>query len=130
MKRTTLIILASLLSTCLSAQVQSTKVEQYCQVIASPRLFSNKVTIDIDFGEEKSFWRDNRLKSYEGRVKKFNTVIDALNYMGKDGWLFINAYPVTSGGNTIYHFAFKKEFSLDELQSEVSHGATSASRTQ
>ena len=70
---------------------------------------SNKVTIDIDFGEQKSFWRDERLKSYDGKLKKFNTIIDALNFMGKEGWLFMNAYPVTTGLNEIiYHFAFKK----------------------
>lgn len=119
MKKITLITLAFLTSSYLFAQSQPAKVEQYCQVIASPRLFSNKVTIDIDFGEEKSIWRDNRLKAYDGKVKKFNTVIDALNYMGKDGWLFINAYPVTSGGSTIYHFAFKKEFLLEEVQQDV-----------
>lgn len=119
MKKITLITLALIASSHLFAQSQPAKVEQYCQVIASPRLFSNKVTIDIDFGEEKSIWRDNRLKAYDGKVKKFNTVIDALNYMGKDGWLFINAYPVTSGGSTAYHFAFKKEFLLEEVRQDV-----------
>src|SRR5438045_4963364 len=92
------------------AQADTSKVEQYCQVIATPKLLSNKVTIDIDFGEEKSFWRDTRLKTYDGKLKKFNTIIDALNYMGRDGWKFINAYPVSNGNTVIYHFAFKKEF--------------------
>lgn len=98
------------------AQSDTSRVEQYCQVIVTPRLLSNKVTIDIDFGEEKSFWRDTRLKSDGGRVRKFNTVIDALNYMGKEGWAFINAYPVRMGDSEIYHFAFKKQFQKTELQ--------------
>ena len=98
------------------AQTNNTKIEQYCQIIATPRLVSNKVTIDIDFGEEKSIWKDNRLKTYDGKLKKFNTVIDALNFMGKDGWTFINAYPVRIGENVIYHFAFKKEFLLSDVQ--------------
>jgi hypothetical protein len=98
------------------AQTNNIKVEQYCQIIATPRLFSNKVTIDIDFGEEKSLWKDNRLTTYDGKLKKFNTVIDALNFMGKDGWTFINAYPVRIGENVIYHFAFKKEFILSEVE--------------
>ena len=98
------------------AQADTSRVEQYCQVIVTPRLLSNKVTIDIDFGEEKSFWRDTRLKSDGGRVRKFNTVIDALNYMGKEGWAFINAYPVRMGESEIYHFAFKKQFLRTELQ--------------
>jgi len=99
----------------LFAQQDTTKIEQYCQVIATPRLLSNKVTIDIDFGEEKSFWSDSRLRNYNGKLRKFNTIIDALNFMGKEGWVFINAYPITTNNNTIYHFAFKKLF----LRSEV-----------
>ncbi len=106
-----------LISTLISnAQTDSSKVEQYCQLIASPRLLSNKVTIDIDFGDEKSYWQDNRLKTDEGKIKKFNTIIDAMNYMGRDGWVFINAYPVHMGQTDIYHFAFKKQFPKSALQ--------------
>jgi hypothetical protein len=97
------------------AQTDTTKIEQYCQVIATPRLLSNKVTIDIDFGEQKSFWKDERIRTYDGKLKKFNTIIDALNFMGKEGWIFINAYPVRIGTGEIYHFAFKKLVSRNEL---------------
>jgi hypothetical protein len=112
-----LMISIFLTSTLVSmAQADSSKVEQYCQVIATPRLLSNKVTIDIDFGDEKSIWRDTRLKTDGGRLKKFNTVIDALNYMGMAGWIFLNAYPVRVGETEIFHFAFKKQFPKSELQ--------------
>ena len=74
-----------------NAQVDTSRFEQYCQVIATPKLLSNKVTIDIDFGEVKSAWRDERLRSDDGAIRKFNTIIDALNYMGQQGWIFINA---------------------------------------
>ena len=104
-----------MLSTALLAQADTSKIEQYCQVIATPRLLSNKVTIDIDFGEEKSYWKDTRLKGYDGKFKKFNTIIDALNFMGKEGWVFINAYPVRSNDTEIYHFAFKKFFQRSEV---------------
>jgi len=110
-----IILLSSVVSI---AQADTTKVEQYCQVIATPRLLSNKVTIDIDFGEEKSFWRDTRLKTDGGKIKKFNTIIDAINYMGREGWIFINAFPVRMGETEIYHFAFRKQFSKDSFFSE------------
>jgi hypothetical protein len=100
------------------AQSDTTKVEQYCQVMATPKLFSNKVTIDIDFGEEKSIWKDTRLRSLDGKLKKFNTIIDALNFMGKEGWLFINAYPVRNGSTDVYHYGFKKLFLLSEVKGE------------
>jgi hypothetical protein len=104
---TTCIIFSSL---CAQAQADSSKIEQYCQVVATPRLLSNKVTIDIDFGDEKSYWRDTRLKTLEGKVQKFNTIIDVLNFMGREGWVFINAYPVHQANTEIFHFAFKKVF--------------------
>jgi len=103
-------------SLILKAQTDTSKIEQYCQVIVTPRLLSNKVTIDIDFGEEKSFWRDNRLKTDAGILKKFNTIIDAMNYMGREGWIFINAYPVQMGQTEIFHFAFKKQFYRSDIQ--------------
>ena len=116
MKKTIYIGLFLFLSYSSFAQTDTSKIEQYCQVIAIPRLMSNKVTIDIDFGEEKSFWRDTRLKTYDGRFKKFNTIIDALNFMGKEGWTFINAYPVRYNESEIYHFGFKKLFSKSEIE--------------
>ncbi|RYD54358.1 MAG: hypothetical protein EOP56_19360 [Sphingobacteriales bacterium] len=116
MKKLFFLMLLIALSSSLFAQSDTSRVEQYCQVIATPRLLSNKVTIDIDFGDEKSYWRDTRLKAYDGKLKKFNTIIDALNFMGKEGWKFINAYPVTTGNTSIYHFAFKKEFALADVK--------------
>ena len=56
---------------------QTEKVEQYCEVVATPKLLSNKVTIDIDYGEERSFWKDHRERDEAGKLKKFNTTIEA-----------------------------------------------------
>ena len=117
MKNKLILCLALLLAgTTVFAQKDTTAIEQYCQVIATPRFLSNKVTIDIDFGEEKSYWNDTRLRNYDGKLKKFNTIIDALNFMGREGWTFINAYPVTTGTTIIYHYAFKKLFPKTVLQ--------------
>ena len=74
------VLLSSIVS---NAQMDTTKIEQYCQVIATPRLLSNKVTIDIDFGEEKNFWRDTRLKTEGGRIKKFNSSSPAIAFLAK-----------------------------------------------
>lgn len=115
MKKTIIIVLSLFTSAISMAQSDTTKIEQYCQIIATPRFLSNKVTIDLDFGDEKKFWQDTRMKTDEGKLKKFNTVIDALNYMGQSGWEFINAYPVRNGTSDIYHFAFKKKFSKSEI---------------
>jgi hypothetical protein len=116
MKKVFIILSIQVASIGAFAQSDTTKVEQYCQVTATPRLFSNKVTIDIDLGEEKSFWKDTRLRNFDGKLKKFNTIIDALNFMGKEGWVFINAYPVRNGSTDVYHYGFKKLFPLSEVK--------------
>jgi hypothetical protein len=97
------------------SQKDTSWVEQYCEVVATPRILSSRVTIDIDYGEERSIWRDNRVKADDGRLKKFNTTMDALNYMGKDGWTLVNAFPVFSANTQVYHYVFKKRFRRSEV---------------
>ena len=95
----------------------TTKVEQYCEVVATGRLLSTKVTIDIDYGEERSAWKDNRLKDENGKLIKFNSVIDALNYLGKNEWKLVNAFPISSTNEpNVYHYVFKKEFPAAETR--------------
>lgn len=92
------------------ANAQSEKVEQYCEVVGMARIMSSKVNIIIDYGEAQSVWKDNRVKNEDGSVKKFNSMIDALNFLGANGWKLVNAFPITTGGQDVYHYVFKKEF--------------------
>ena len=111
------ILLALLVSSLSAFSQDTTKVEQYCRLVAISKLFSNKVNIDVDFGDERKFFSDNRLRDEEtGRIKKFNTVVDALNYLGSQGWTLINAFPVVEGSSSTYHFYFRKPFKKTEVR--------------
>src|SRR5829696_7070497 len=96
--KTLLIAFFALISAAAFAQ-DTTKVEQYCELVSQGRLFSTKVTIDVNFGEErKLFAGDTRMRDeISGKVKKFNSLTDALNYMGLQGWSLINAFPLSTG---------------------------------
>ena len=99
----------------------TTKVEQYCELVAQGRLFSTKVTIDINFGEERKYFSgDKRLRDeISGKVKKFNSITDALNYMGLQGWSLVNAFPMGDASNQkVYHFYFKKLFNKEDILKE------------
>jgi hypothetical protein len=100
-----------------NAQTDTSKIEQYCEVIAYGKMLSNKVTIDVDFGEMRSFWSDNRIKDETGKIKKFNSVIDAMNYMGKQGWKLTTALLIGNGPYT-YHYVFRREINKEEVSSE------------
>ena len=93
-----------------SKQAQDTTTYVYCQIVGTGRLMSNKVTIEIDFGQFRSIWEDNRLKDpATGNRIVFNGMIDALNFMGKQGWEFVQAYAFSQGNSpAVYHFLMKK----------------------
>ena len=66
----------------------SIRIEQYCELKAGYKLFSDKVEVHISFGQPKSInWKGNII----GR--DFNSIIDALNFMGFNGWVLVNAFP-------------------------------------
>lgn len=115
-KLLTLLILSCLLSLSATAQTTlpaatsaATRTEEYCMVLATPKLLSNKVTISVDFGQERPFFADNRYRDEEGKVQTFNSVIDALNYMNGQGWEFVNAYAILVSGQNVYHYVMKRK---------------------
>lgn len=121
MKKFTFLLLLFIVSKSF-AQQDSAWVEQYCEVIVTEIMLSNKVAVDIDYGEERRRLKDNRVKEENGKLKKFNTVIDALNYLGREGWKLVNAFPFTSkSGPVDYHYVFKKEFLRTATELGMNH---------
>ena len=110
-----LIVLSTSLFCNLSAQtpMDSTRVNKYmyCELVGFPKLLSNKITISVDYGEETEFFQDKRIRDEQtGKIKTFNSMIDALNYMGKDGWEFVQAYiGALYGHQTECHWILKKK---------------------
>lgn len=103
-----IIILTILLNV---TQAQSTVIEQYCSLNVMPRLLSNKVNIDVDYGNPRKLFsfKDNRVKDDDGKAKKFNTAVEALNYMSAQGWKLVNAMAMSEGGNAVYRYIMKRE---------------------
>jgi hypothetical protein len=115
-----IIVLICTLSKGQDIKADSTKFT-YCELVGTGRLLSNKVTVQIDFGQITKFFSDNRYKDpTTGKPVIFNSMIDALNFMGKDGWEFVQAYIVTEGSGTssqnVYHFLLKKLTSAVEKE--------------
>ena len=86
----------------------------FCQIVGQSNGFTPKVKISIDYGQEMKFGSDNRLVDESGQVIKFNSMIDALNYMGSKGWNFEQAYAITMGNANVYHYLLSKELSDGE----------------
>lgn len=94
-------------------------IEEYCMVLATSKLLSTKLTIQVDFGQEWSFWKDKRsMKDEGGKKLEFNSVIDAFNYMAAQGWEYVNAYAITVGNQNVYHYVLKRKLTEEEKSSE------------
>lgn len=85
-----------------------------CQIIATGRLFSSKITIDIDYGQKTKFGKKgSSVKGQNGKSRKFNSTIEAINYMESNGWIYIDALSITvdsglGGKQNVYHYYFRK----------------------
>lgn len=114
-----IVLLFALVSLNCFAQEKDQKNEQnyvYCQIVGTKAIMSSKVTIEIDFGQARKLFTDLRLKNSAGKAIKFNSMVDALNYMGAQGWEFVQAYTITLGNTNVYHYLLKKPVLKEELE--------------
>ena len=121
MKKVLLVaVMAMCLSTALFAQDTANNYA-YCEIVGTGKVFSNKVKIEVDFGQKTSFWKggaDKILKDANGKAIEFNSMVDAMNYFGTQGWEFVQAYVVTvpgiSGQQNVYHWLLKKAITAED----------------
>lgn len=102
-------ILITNLVSAQQADSLKTKPYVYCQIVGSRILFENKINIVVDDRKEGGLRRENILTSSDRRYAlKFNSMIDALNYMSEQGWEFVQAYVTVEGDTSTTHWILKK----------------------
>jgi len=84
---------------------------EYILIVETAKVFSNKITIEIDFGQKNKYWsaKDTQVKDENGKLVNFNSMIDALNFMSKNGYEFVDAYSVNIGQQNVYHWMMRKK---------------------
>jgi ABC-type phosphate transport system substrate-binding protein len=83
----------------------------YIQIVGSSSGFSKKVSIEVDFGQESSFFEsrtNHAIKDENGKMIKFNSMIDALNFFSQNGFDFVQAYAFSVSNQTVYHYLLRK----------------------
>ena len=100
----------------------------YCQIVGTQKMLSSKVTITIDFGQVRKFVSDQRLRNNKGEVVVFNSMVDAMNWMGARGWEFVQAYVLTVSNQNVYHWLIKK--STKKMSEEEREGLLEMFKTK
>jgi hypothetical protein len=83
----------------------------YVQVIGTGRSLSTKVDVEIDFGQETksiSFKNGTTIKDEKGKNMKFNSMMDALNFMSANGYSFQFAYTMNNEKDKAIYYILKK----------------------
>lgn len=88
----------------------STWLDEFCSVAARGKLFSSDISIAIDYGDNPN--NRYRLRDKKGNVINFTSVIDALNYLGEQGWHLVNALNINYGVNSApnYVYIMRREY--------------------
>lgn len=106
-----------------SEPVPSRRSKVYCELLGTQKMLSQKVNVQVDFGQNP--YTNSNLVDENGKKITFNSMIDAMNYMGNSGWEFESAYVITHGSGTsaqnVYHWLLSKYVSNDE---NISDGFT------
>ncbi len=89
--------------------INELKDVKYIQLLATQKGFSTKIVISVDYGQPRKLFKSQRIKGLEGKNKAFNSVIDALNFMEKNGWAYVNSYVATESGSNEYHYLLKRK---------------------
>ena len=85
----------------------------YCQIVGTQKLLSTKCTIEVDFGQNQ--WGSQALVDENGKLISFNSMVDAMNQMGKLGWEFEDTYVITVSGQNVYHWLLSKYITDEEI---------------
>ena len=78
---------------------------EYVQIMGVNKFMSSKLSITLDFGQHTKLFgiNDVWVKDENGDKIEFNSMVDALNFMGKNGYDFVTAYTVTIGNQNVYY---------------------------
>lgn len=98
-KKLVLIIGMTILPFFIYAQADSQREnpeyrDVFCQIIVEQKFMSSKMKMSVDYGLESSSWVGSFGKvrdEQSGKVKKFNSQVDALNYMTEEGWTYVSS---------------------------------------
>ncbi|MHA3788339.1 hypothetical protein ACX0HA_09035 [Flavobacterium hauense] len=91
--------------------IKDIKVE-YVQIVGTSKMMSTKLNIQLDFGQKTGFFsggKEQLVKDASGNKLEFNSMIDALNFMGENGYEFISAYAAEFSGQNVYHYLLRKK---------------------
>lgn len=86
----------------------------YCELVGidNRKLFSIKQNLNVlvDYGDsENEFESGYIIDEKNGKAKTFSSMVEAMNFMGENGWEFVQAYTLSEPtGGQVYRWLLKR----------------------
>lgn len=80
---------------------------EYIEIKGAPgEAFGRNIRVLIDFGQARRSLgsKEQIIRDVDGKKMKFNSMIDALNFMSANGYEFVQAYGVSISNKEIEHY--------------------------
>ena len=113
MKKILLLFVATIICATISA---NNPHKVFCELVGKQKFLSAKCTVEIDMGQNP--YENSKLVDERGKKITFNSMIDAMNYMGRLGWDFEQAYVIAGENENVFHWLLSKEIVEDSEASE------------
>ena len=89
---------------------ENATIEVFCDLVSTKKFLGTEESITINYGNRDSLWLDQKIQILTAsELKKYNSIIDALNYMGNEGWKTISSYSTSYNSYIVEHYILKKE---------------------
>lgn len=74
------------------------------------KFFSPKMRVCVYYGQPVKLFEmwEQQIETNDGTPIEFNGVIDALNYMYKNGWEYVNGYTDEVNDSEVWHYILRK----------------------
>ncbi len=86
----------------------------YCQLVGFKNLAA-QLRLKVLWNNMKD---ENNLRDENGKKIEFTTMVDAMNYMSKRGWDYVECVTYKEGSNNVVHYIFRKYVTNDEEAKE------------
>ena len=102
-----------------AAQNNEGKRPVYCNVMGYTTWGFGKIKVQLDMGDITRTKGFDAIYEANGKKKKFNTMMEVLNYMGERGWKAIGTYYITESPHQhVVHYLMEKWISDESERKE------------
>lgn len=93
--------------TITAASTINKRTEEYCQLMARPKL-NGRYVISIDYGQQQKLISENLLRDAAGRALEFKSPIDALNWLNGQGWELMSTFVLVEDGDGVAYYVLRR----------------------